>query len=238
MINEEKLHVFIARAGICSRRKAENLISQGKVFVNGSKVTAMGVKVSTNDEIYVNGQKINRAKPLIYIALNKPVGYVSTVSDQFSRRTVIDLVCDIKERIYPVGRLDYATSGLLLLTNDGNFTYKITHPKHKIIKRYIARVIGEITLKEHKVFENGIDIDGFRTSPAKLRIIQTNEKSSLVEISISEGKNRQIRKMMDKINRPVISLKRISIGAVNLNNLPEGSWRNLEKNEIQYFLDD
>ena len=168
--------------------------------------------------------------------LNKPTGYITTVKDQFSRKSVMDLVKGVKERIYPVGRLDYNTSGLLLLTNDGEFTHKLTHPRHEIEKVYIAEIEGKLDKDEIRQFESGLLIDDYKTAPAKLRVIKPGEKSSVVEVKIHEGRNRQIRKMFDSIGHPVIKLKRVAIGNLTLGNLPESKWRYLDYEEVQNLL--
>jgi 23S rRNA pseudouridine2605 synthase len=171
----------------------------------------------------------------VYILLNKPVGYVTTVKDQFRRKKVIDLIQGIDERIYPVGRLDYDTSGLLLLTNDGDLAFKITHPSFHIDKTYMAKVKGIPNEMELNDFRNGLKIDGYVTSKSEIRILEKNKNTSLLEIKIHEGKNRQIRKMCDMINHPVMELKRIALGNIKLGKLKTGKWRNLNKNEIEYI---
>lgn len=235
MMGDMRLQKFLAQSGIASRRKAEELIKNGRVFVNGERITAMGHKVSNVDCVKVDGRIIHPSDKMIYIALNKPEGYVTTVKDQFSRKTVIDLVSGIKERIYPVGRLDYDTSGLILLTNDGEFAYRITHPKYEIKKTYLAKVAGNMTNKEINMFQQGLIIDGYLTSPSKLSVIKKNKKTSLLEITIHEGKNRQVRKMCEAIGHPVISLKRIAIGPIRLSDIAEGKWRYLTREEVEYF---
>lgn len=227
-----RLQKYLAESGTASRRKAEELIRQGRVKVNGVQVTAMGTKVSEDDLVEVDGKKIGFEEKKVYIMLNKPVGYVTTAKDQFSRKTVIDLVSDIKERIYPVGRLDYDTSGLLLLTNDGDFTYTLTHPKHEMKKIYIAEIKGIPSSEDIQKFEKGIKIEDYTTSPARLKVIKRNKNTSVVEITIHEGKNRQVRKMCGAIGHPVIKLKRIAIGNLQLGSLREGKWRYLSDEEV------
>lgn len=231
-----RLQKYISKAGVASRRKAEEYIRQGKIKVNGKVVTEMGAKVDPQkDEIYFNNKKIFLEDKKIYIMLNKPEGYVTTLSDQFNRPKVTDLIQGVNERIYPVGRLDYNTSGLLLLTNDGDLTYKITHPKHYIDKIYISKIKGIITQKEMNKFSKGIDIGGYITVPAKIKLIEKNQKNCLVKIVIREGKNRQIRRMMDILGHPVITLKRVSIGKLSLGDLRKGEWRYLNHEEIEYL---
>jgi 23S rRNA pseudouridine2605 synthase len=232
-MSEMRLQKFLAHAGIASRRASENIIQQGRVKINGETVTEMGVLVCQNDTVTVDGKLIKNEEEKIYIMLNKPVGYVSTVNDQFGRPTVLDLVSDIKERLYPVGRLDYDTSGLILLTNDGDFTFQMTHPKHEIDKVYEALISGVPCDHDIERFEAGLKIEDYLTSTAKIEIKKIVGKNSVVDITIHEGKNRQVRKMCDAIDHKVIALKRISIGPIALGNLPEGKWRSLSKAELK-----
>ncbi|MCX7923293.1 MAG: rRNA pseudouridine synthase [Clostridia bacterium] len=232
-MEEVRLQKFLAEAGVASRRKAEELISSGRVSVNGLVVTGMGLKVSPKDRIEVDGKVITQEENKVYIMLNKPVGYVTTVKDQFSRPTVIDLAKDIKERVYPVGRLDYDTSGLILLTNDGEFAYRFTHPKHEVEKCYIAEVKGTPSQLDIENFETGLEIEDFTTAPAKLKVLNKERYSSQVEIIIHEGRNRQVRKMCEAIGHPVLKLKRIAIGKLKLDTLPEGKWRKLTYKELK-----
>ncbi len=231
---EVRLQKFLAEAGIASRRKAEELIVMGKVQVNGKVMTELGTKIDTNkDIVFYQNQKVE-IKNLIYIMLHKPEGYVTTVKDQFQRPTVMDLL-DISERVYPVGRLDYDTSGLLLLTNDGDLTYRLTHPKHNIEKTYEAKVFGTPSEQDIVQFYKGIIIDGKKTEPAKLEILQKDKKYATVRIVIHEGRNRQVRKMCDAIQHPVAKLKRIATGTLYLKNLPKGKYRYLTQKEIDYL---
>ncbi|WP_083238773.1 pseudouridine synthase [Caloranaerobacter ferrireducens] len=231
-----RLQKYLAMCGVASRRKSEMLILQGRVKVNGKVVEELGYKIDPDiDIVLVDNKRIIKKENYIYIALNKPEGYITTVKDQFNRPTVLDLVKSIKERIYPIGRLDYDTSGLLLLTNDGDLTYKLTHPKHEIEKVYIAKIKGVPTEKELNKFRKGLKIDNYVTSKAKIEVLKKYNDYSIVKITIHEGKNRQIRKMCKKINHPVIKLKRIAIGKIELGNLKKGSWRYLSKEEISYL---
>ncbi|MGN0108360.1 MAG: pseudouridine synthase [Hominilimicola sp.] len=234
-----RLQKYIAMCGVASRRKAEELIQEGRVSVNGSKVTEQGVKVEIGaDEISVDGEMIKVKNKKYYIMLNKPVGYVSTAKDQFDRPTVVDLVKkDLTDvRIFPVGRLDYETEGLLLLTNDGDFTYKVTHPKFHMEKTYIATVKGGMTISGMNKLRNGVYIDdNFKTSPAKAEILDAFDGHTTVKITIHEGKNRQVRKMFEAVGSTVVGLQRISIGTVELGNLPLGRWRHLTSHEVNYL---
>jgi 23S rRNA pseudouridine2605 synthase len=230
---EIRLQKFLAESGVASRRKSEELIKQGVVTVNGLVVTEMGFKVSENDIVEIDGKRMSAEENKVYIMLNKPAGYVTTVRDQFSRPGVLDLIKGVKERIYPVGRLDYDTSGLILLTNDGEFTYRMTHPRHETDKIYIAKIEGVPTDEELKIFRSGVKIDDFTTSPAKIKILNKSKERSTVEITIHEGRNRQVRKMCQAIGHPVISLKRIAVGSLSLGDLEEGNWRYLNDSEIK-----
>lgn len=228
-----RLQKFIAHAGIASRRAAEDLIKQGRVKVNGTVITDMGISVSEADIVEVDGITLENEDEKVYIMLNKPVGYVSSAKDQFGRQTVLDLVKDIKKRLYPVGRLDYDTSGLILLTNDGDFTYRMTHPKHEISKVYEALISGVPSSEEIKRFETGLEIEDYITSPAQISIVYTNGNNTLVHITIHEGKNRQVRKMCLAIGHKVITLRRISIGPIALGDISEGKWRKLTPDELK-----
>lgn len=231
-----RLQKYIADCGVASRRKAEELIKQGSVKVNGSIANEMGLKVSDRDQVEVNGKLVRPERKKVYIMLNKPSGYVTTVKDQFRRPTVIELLKGVKERVFPVGRLDYETTGLLILTNDGDFTHKMTHPRHEIEKTYLATISGCPTKEEIKSFESGLKIEDFTTSPAKLRIVSEKGRTCIVEVTIHEGRNRQVRKMCEAIGHPVLSLKRIALGNLTLGSLSEGSWRELSHDEVESLL--
>ncbi len=232
---EERLQKYIANCGITSRRKAEELILLGKVKVNSELITELGFKVDTDkDKVYIDGKLIKTVENKIYIKLNKPVGYVTTVKDQFDRKCVIDLV-DIPERIYPVGRLDYDTSGLLLLTNDGDLSNRLMHPRYEVYKTYIAKVNGRLNSSDIGWLRHGIKIEDYTTAPALVDIIESDGTKTTVKISIYEGKNRQVRKMLAAVGKTVISLRRISFGNIELENLQAGEWKNLSKKEIEYL---
>ena len=225
-----RLNKYIAECGICSRRKADILIESGKVLVNDIVIKDLGVKIDdTKDQVKVDGKTISKEDKFVYIMLNKPKGYVTTNSEQFGRKSVLDLI-DTDYRIFPIGRLDMNTEGLLLLTNDGEFANKLMHPKNKVEKTYIANVKGNITEENIEHLINGVDIGGYITKPAKVRIISKDKNE--IEIKISEGKNRQVRKMCEAVGLKVINLKRISIGKLNLGNLKIGEYRYLNKSEI------
>lgn len=217
-----RLQKYLADAGIASRRKAEELIKQGKVYVNGKIVNELGTKVTPNvDEIRYEGKKVEIEEKYIYILLNKPIGYVTTVKDQFNRDSVMDLV-KIKKRLVPVGRLDMYTSGALILTNDGEFVYKVTHPKHEIEKTYTVTIKGIIKKEEVKNLEIGVDIGEYITKPAKVKILKTDEEKNIsrLEITIHEGKNRQVRKMCEAIGHSVLALHRSKIAGIGVKDIP------------------
>lgn len=230
-----RLQKYIAQAGIASRRKAEEIILSGRVKVNGEKICGLGAMADDEKDIVeVDGKRIFINKKYIYVMLNKPEGCVSSVKDQFGRKTAVDIV-DIGERIYPIGRLDYDTSGLLLLTNDGELTYIITHPKHNVDKTYIAHVDKAPKEEDIIKFKRGIVIDGYKTAPAILKIIKKDKKGAVLKITIHEGRNRQVRKMCGHIGCRVLKLKRISIGDIKLNGLKKGEYRFLSGTEINYL---
>ncbi len=230
---EVRLQKYLADCGIASRRKAEELILQGKVKVNGNVVSELGVKVNPDrDKVEYNCEAVKNLKKKLYILLNKPAGYISAAKDQFDNPSVLHLV-DIKERLFPVGRLDKDTTGALILTNDGDFSYRLTHPKHEVNKVYIAEVAGRPTDEEMHTFMKGVYIDGKKTYPAKIRILKETKKNSIVEIIIHEGRNRQVKKMCEEIGHKVISLQRYAIGSLNIEGLKEGKWRYLTDKEVE-----
>ena len=189
-----RLNKYIASAGVCSRRKADELIANGNVKVNGTVCREMGTQVEEGDMVSVNGKIIEADAAKVYVVVNKPLGYITSMDDDKNRPTVADLVSDIPERLFPVGRLDYNTTGLLIMTNDGDLAYALTHPKHEVSKTYIATVAGVVSNVRLAKLRKGVDIGGFVTSPAQVRVLKQNPRSAVVEISIHEGKNRQVRK--------------------------------------------
>ncbi|MCD7855288.1 MAG: rRNA pseudouridine synthase [Clostridiales bacterium] len=229
----ERLQKFMAECGVCSRRKAEEYIKEGKVTVNGVVVTEMGTKVGDGDVVRFLGRVINKEEKKVYILMNKPEGCVTAVTDDRGRNTVVDLVKGVSERIYPVGRLDYNTSGLLILTNDGDVANKLTHPKNKIDKVYEARIKRIPEPAEIFFFESGIFLDGRKTAPAKLEII--SEEPPVVNVTIHEGRNRQVRRMLEEIDNKVISLKRVKIGGLSLGSLKKGKYREMTEEEVNYL---
>lgn len=231
---EERLQKYMAKCGVASRRKCEEIILNGNVEVNGSFITELGFKVNENDVVKVNGNIIKVEENKVYIILNKPTGYITSNSDEKDRKTILDIV-NVKERIYPIGRLDYDSSGLLLLTNDGDVYNKIIHPKKEIEKRYLATVKGSFSKEQLEKFKAGVDIGGYITAPAKIKVVKEGKGNSVVEITIHEGKNRQVRRMCSAFNHEVLSLKRIAIGKLSLDDLKEGHWRYLNEKEISYL---
>ena len=238
MNNENvRLQKYIADAGIASRRKAEELIQRGKVKINGTVCSVLGTKVnSETDEVEVNGTVIEKVKKKYYIMLNKPSGYITTTEDDRQRPTVMELVSDIKTRLYPVGRLDFDTEGLLIITNDGEFANRLIHPSKEIEKVYLAEVKGLPGLEILKKLQRGVDIGDYVTRPAKAELIRGSERMSTVRLTVSEGKKRQVRRMMESVGYPVVALKRVEIGPLMLGNLPRGKWRHLRQAEIDRIM--
>lgn len=235
---EERLQKYLANCGIASRRKCEEHILQGKVEVNGEIVKELGTKINPEkDVIKFENKIVKEIKKEIYILLNKPIGYVTTSDDQFGRDTVLDLV-KVKERIVPVGRLDMYTSGALILSNDGDFVYKVTHPKHEIEKTYTVTIKGIVQNDEVEQLRKGVKIEDYTTKPAKVKILKTDlEKDiSRLEITIHEGKNRQVRKMCQAVGRKVLALHRSKIGNIGVKDLELGKWRYLNSKEVQQLL--
>ena len=236
-MEEVRLQKYLADCGIASRRKCEEYIKQGKVQVNGKVVTELGTKINPKrDKIKFQNKEIVEKRKLVYILLNKPIGYVTTVDDQFNRDTVLDLV-KVKERIVPVGRLDMYTSGALILTNDGDFVYKVTHPKHEIEKTYTVTLKGIIQNDEVEKLRKGVQIEDYTTKPAKVKILKTDKEKNIsrLEIIIHEGKNRQVRKMCEAVGKKVLALHRSKIGTIGVKDLELGKWRYLSSKEIQQF---
>lgn len=237
-MEEIRLQKYMADCGIASRRKCEEYILQGKIKVNGKIVSELGTKVNPiKDKIEFEEKQIKVENKKIYILLNKPIGYVTTTNDQFGRDDVLDLV-KTKERIVPVGRLDMYTSGALILTNDGDFVYKVTHPKHEINKTYTVTLKGIITKEEVQKLQKGVDIGDYITKPAKVKILKTDEEKQIsrLEIIIHEGKNRQVRRMCEAVGRKVLALHRTKIGEISVKDIPLGKWRYLRQEEIKKLL--
>lgn len=226
----------MALAGVASRRRSEEIILNGDVKINNKVVTKLGSKVDLDkDKVTVYDKLIKLERQKVYIMLNKPMGYVSTVKDEKGRKTVLDLIEGIEERIYPVGRLDADTTGLILLTNDGKLTYKITHPSNSVIKKYIAIVEGVPNKVELMRLRDGIFLDGKKTAKAKVKVLKRFDEDSIIEVQINEGRNRQVKRMFEAVNHPVKKLKRVAIGDIQLGNLDIGNYRFLSDDEIEYL---
>lgn len=230
----ERLQKVLAAAGVASRRHSEELILAGQVKVNGETVKELGTKVDPEkDRIEVKGKLLAREPEKVYLMLYKPPGYVTTAKDPQGRPTVIDLVKDVGERVYPVGRLDFDTEGLLLLTNDGDLTYAMTHPKHEVSKTYMALVQGVPGPDKLKRFQKGLRLADGPTAPAKVKLAKTVRGNAWLEITIHEGRNRQVRRMCETIGHPVLKLKRIKLGFLTLDRLEESKYRLLTKDEVK-----
>ena len=230
-----RLQKYMASCGVASRRKCEEFILEGQVSVNGNVVTELGTQVSEDDVVCFRGEVIRMKDDYVYYMLNKPAGYVTTVQDEKNRPTVIDLIKDEAHRVFPVGRLDYNTSGLLILTNDGALTYELTHPKHHVNKCYEVKVKGPLSETAQKALRGGVIIDGKKTYPADLRILRKGQKTTLFHLTIHEGRNRQVRKMCEAVGYPVLSLQRIAIGKLKIGDLKLGDYRKLTNEEIGYL---
>ncbi|MGT2895732.1 pseudouridine synthase [Streptococcus entericus] len=228
-----RINKFIAHAGVASRRKAEELIKQGLVTVNGQIVTELATTIKSGDLVEVEGTPIYNEEKVYYL-LNKPRGVISSVSDDKGRKTVIDLLPTVKERIYPVGRLDWDTTGLLILTNDGDFTDKMIHPRNEIDKVYVARVKGIATKDNLRPLTKGVVIDGRKTKPARYTILKVDKEKdrSVVELTIHEGRNHQVKKMFESVGLLVDKLSRTRFGTLDVTGLRPGEYRRLNKKEI------
>ncbi|MCH5147329.1 MAG: rRNA pseudouridine synthase [Clostridiales bacterium] len=229
-----RINRFLAAAGVASRRECDKLIADGKVKVNG-KMATLGLEVKDEDEVFVDGKKVAIQKNEYYI-LNKPKGYICSVSDNKGRKTVMDLMPANVGRIYPVGRLDYDSEGLLILTTDGELAQKLTHPSNEIPKTYLVKIEGTLTEAALNPIRSGIEIDGYVTKKCKAHIVETNKAYTKVHITITEGKNREVRKMFAAIGKEVQLLKRIKVGELTLRGLDRGAYRKLSKPEVDYLM--
>ena len=228
-----RLNKFLAAAGVASRRECDKLIADGKVSVNG-KTAALGLEVNPDDEVSVNGNKVVLQKNEYYL-LNKPKGYICSVSYEKGRKTVMDLMPSNVGRIYPVGRLDYDSEGLLIMTTDGELAQKLMHPSNEVPKTYLVKIEGVLTEADLNPIRSGIEIDGYVTKKSKAHIVETNKAFTKVHVTITEGKNREIRKMFAAIGKEVMLLKRIKIGEINLRGLDRGAYRKLTVAEVAYL---
>ncbi len=228
-----RLNKFLAAAGVASRRECDKLIASGHVTVNGN-TASLGLEVSGEDEVFVNGNRVVTKKNEYYI-LNKPKGYICSVSDDKGRKTVMDLMPQNVGRIYPVGRLDYDSEGLLIMTTDGDLAQKLMHPSNEVSKTYLVKIEGTITESDLNPLRSGIEIDGYVTKKSKAHIVETNKKYTKIHITVTEGKNREIRKMFAAIGKEVVLLKRIKIGELSLRGLDRGAYLKLTAREIDYL---
>lgn len=233
-----RINKYLATLGLGSRRNIDSLINENKIFVNG-KVAIQGMDVNDTDEIVVNGKKIENslekvAEEKVYYMLNKPLEVLSSAKDDRGRKTVVDLI-NTKQRIFPIGRLDYMTTGLILLTNDGELFNRLVHPKSEIYKKYYLKILGEMKKSELEQLKKGVNLEDGKTLPAKIANIKIENNKTSMHISIREGRNRQIRRMIEKLGYRVLMLKREKIGELSLNGLAEGKYRELTKQELEYL---
>lgn len=228
-----RINKFLAAAGVASRRECDKFIAEGKVSVNG-KTATLGLEVGAEDEVFLNGNKVVLKKNEYYI-LNKPKGYICSVSDEKGRKTVMDLMPQGAGRIYPVGRLDYDSEGLIIMTTDGELAQKLTHPSNEVPKTYLVKIEGVLKETDLNPIRSGIEIDGYVTKKCKSHIVETNKAYTKVHITLTEGKNREIRKMFAAIGKEVTLLKRIKIGEITLRGLDRGAYRKLTPQEVAYL---
>ena len=229
-----RLQKYLALCGVASRRHAEQMIADRQVSVNGAVITEMGTQVTSEDTVCVQGVQVFPEEEKRYILYHKPMGEVTTVSDDRGRETVMDHFRDFPVRLYPIGRLDYDSEGLLLLTNDGDLAARLTHPSHEVDKTYLARVTTHLTPEEIHRLRTGVTLDdGFRTSPARIRVIREETFASAVLVTIHEGHNRQVRRMMEAVGHKVLRLRRVKFGPIDLKGVERGAWRDLTQEEVQ-----
>ena len=228
-----RLQKYLAQCGVASRRHAEEMIAAGQVSVNGRVITEMGVQVAEGDAVCVNGKPIRLETEKKYLLYHKPIGEVTTVSDPEGRPTVMDHFRDYPVRLYPVGRLDFDSEGLLLLTNDGELADKMMHPRNEVDKGYLARVTGDLSLESVRALRQGVMLDDHMTSPAKVRIIKKETFATVVLVTIHEGRNRQVRRMFEAVGHKVLMLRRVRFGCLDLGDLPRGAWRELRPDEVK-----
>jgi len=229
-----RLNKYLAQAGIASRREADRMIVEGRVSLNGKTVESLGVCVDTGrNKVEVDGKKIkSKIGPHLYLLLNKPPGYLATVKDPFQRPTVMDLLPSFKKRIYPVGRLDLNSEGLLLLTNDGDLANRLMHPRYKVKKEYLVRVQPKPTALTLERLEKGVYLDGKKTAPARIHVLSTKKRETNIKVELFEGRKRELRRMFEAVGHSVMALKRISYGSLSLGGLKKGQWRHLSQKEL------
>ena len=231
-----RLQKYLAQCGIASRRKCEEIIAEGRVRVNGHVITEMGTKVSPEDNVSVDGKPVREEAQKYYVMYHKPMFEMCTVSDPEGRATVMDRFRDFPARLFPVGRLDFDSEGLLLLTNDGELTNRLLHPSKEVKKTYLARVQGGVSIDAVRKLRAGVELDGKKTMPAEVRIINSLEKETVVLVSIHEGRNRQVRRMFEDTGHTVLLLRRVQLGPLSLGELKRGKWRELTQEEIEKLL--
>jgi 23S rRNA pseudouridine2605 synthase len=231
---EIRLNKYLAQRGVASRREADRLIQEGRVSVNGLVVLDLGHKIDEErDRVAADGRKVKPGRELVYMALNKPRGFLVTLADPLGRAAIKDLIPSLPEGVNPVGRLDKNSEGLLLLTNDGELAYRLTHPRYEIPKIYIVGVEGNVTPAEIEKLKTGVVIEGGRTAPARVKVLESGSASSVLQIEIHEGRKREIRLMFEAVGHEVVRLKRESFAGIRLENLPNGKWRFLKKEEVR-----
>ncbi len=231
-----RINKYLASAGLASRRKAEELVKAGKVKVNGKVLTNLATDIKDTDSVAVEGKSIKNTTNFVYYKLNKPKGYITTVDDEKGRKTVMSLLRGVHYRVFPVGRLDYDTEGLLLFTNDGDVTNILTKPASEIEKTYVATIEGTISTDEIKKLSSGVDIGGYVTKPCSVNLLNKEDKFTKLSITITEGKNRQVRKMLESVGKVVVLLRRTKIGEIALGGLSRGEYKPLNPKEIKYLL--
>ena len=231
-----RLQKYLAQCGVASRRHAEEMIAAGDVTVNGVRITQMGAQVEEGDTVCVKGKRVTPETEKVYIMYHKPAGEVTTASDPEGRPTVMDRFRDQPVRLFPVGRLDYDSEGLLLLTNDGALTERLLHPSHQVDKTYLARVTGSVSLDTVRLLRQGVMLDDHKTAPAKVRIIKTETFATVVLVTIHEGRNRQVRRMFEEAGHKVLQLRRVRFGPLELGDLPRGQWRELTPEEERKLM--
>ena len=233
-----RISKYMAACGVCSRRKAEDAIIAGRVRLNGDVVAHPGAKLALGDIVELDGRVVHQAAGHVYIMLHKPEGYITTTAEQFGRPSVMNLIRNEGVRLVPVGRLDYNTSGLLLLTNDGDFVQRLTHPRYSISKTYHVRIRGCPSSATLAQLQSGVVIDGYQTRPSKIRLLRFSPEGfySIAEVVLREGRNRQVRKMFGQAGHDVLSLRRVSMGSLGLGSLKKGEYRHLTAREVEYLM--
>lgn len=228
-----RLQKYLAQCGVAARRKCEAMIAEGRVAVNGVVITEMGARVSSGDAVTVDGVPVAPEARKHYVLYHKPIGEVTTLSDPRGRATVLDRFRDFPARLYPVGRLDFDSEGLLLLTNDGELTQRMLHPSREVDKVYLARVQGDVTMDSVRRLRTGVEVEGRRTSPAEVRIIRRTQVETVLLVTIHEGRNRQVRRMLETVGHTVLMLRRVQFGPLQLGELKRGQWRELTEEEVR-----